>query len=71
MQEMQADSHFMSEEFDIDADSDSYEKITVPDFDGGRNSRFIHDFNSVSDLPLWGSERTHLVQEKRYCLLNV
>lgn len=45
---LQSDSHFMNEEFEIDADADSYEKITVPDFDGGRSSRFIHDFNSVS-----------------------
>lgn len=51
-----SDSQFMNEEFEIDADSDSYEKITVPDFDGGRSSRFIHDFNSVSsnhNIVLW------------------
>lgn len=39
-------AHFINEEFDIDGDQDSYEKITVPTFDGGRNSRFIHDFNA-------------------------
>uniref|UniRef100_A0A1B6EQE7 Integral membrane protein 2 n=1 Tax=Cuerna arida TaxID=1464854 RepID=A0A1B6EQE7_9HEMI len=37
---------FMREEFDIDGDSYSYEKIFVPTFNGGRSSRFIHDFNA-------------------------
>lgn len=41
-----AESHYLKEEFDIDGDSNSYEKITVPNFDGGRSSRFIHDFNA-------------------------
>ncbi|KAK9509910.1 hypothetical protein O3M35_004800 [Rhynocoris fuscipes] len=33
---------FFREEFEID---DSYEKISVPDFSGGKYSRFIHDFS--------------------------
>lgn len=34
------------EEFDFDLDTDLYEKITVPDFNGGRRGRFIHDFSA-------------------------
>lgn len=34
------------EEIDMDLDSDMYEKITVPDFTGGRRGRFIHDFSA-------------------------
>lgn len=34
------------EEVDLDLDSDMYEKITVPDFTGGRRGRFIHDFSA-------------------------
>lgn len=32
---------YLKEDFEID---DSYEKISVPDFNGGRHSKFIHDF---------------------------
>ncbi|XP_054282849.1 integral membrane protein 2C-like [Macrosteles quadrilineatus] len=38
-------SRFLNEEFDIDGEASSYEKITVPNFEGGRSSRFVHDFN--------------------------
>lgn len=38
--------NFLREEFEIDTEEESYEKITVPDFVGGKRSRFIHDFNS-------------------------
>lgn len=41
---------FFREEFEIDEVS---EKITVPDFSGGRRSRFIHDFKTVSFLFLY------------------
>ncbi|GAB6019865.1 hypothetical protein CHUAL_001404 [Chamberlinius hualienensis] len=34
------------EEVDLDLDTDMYEKITVPDFNGGRRGRFIHDFSA-------------------------
>lgn len=34
------------EEYELDTEDESYEKITVPDFAGGRRSRFIHDFNA-------------------------
>uniref|UniRef100_A0A069DRS8 Integral membrane protein 2 n=1 Tax=Panstrongylus megistus TaxID=65343 RepID=A0A069DRS8_9HEMI len=33
---------FYHEEFEID---DTYEKISVPEFSGGKNSRFVHDFS--------------------------
>lgn len=36
---------FFSEEFDLDlSDDESYAKIDVPDFRGGRSGRFLHDF---------------------------
>ena len=36
---------YYKEEIEID---ETYEKITVPDFSGGKKSRFIHDFIYVS-----------------------
>jgi len=39
------DAHYINEEFDISGDVDGYEKITVPNSDGGHSSRYIHDFN--------------------------
>ncbi|KZC12232.1 Integral membrane protein 2C [Dufourea novaeangliae] len=33
------------ERFEIDLVNENYEKIDVPDFRGGRQGRFIHDFN--------------------------
>lgn len=41
-------SNFFKEKFEIDLEYESYEKIDVPDFRGGRRGRFIHDFNIVS-----------------------
>ncbi|XP_044742573.1 integral membrane protein 2C [Chrysoperla carnea] len=35
---------FLREDFEIDLDDEHYEKIDVPDFQGGRKGRFIHDF---------------------------
>lgn len=40
---------FLKQEFELDLESDKYEKINVPDFKGGRRGRFIHDFNAVSE----------------------
>lgn len=40
--------NFFTERFEIDLDTEHYEKIDVPDFRGGRQGRFIHDFNIVS-----------------------
>lgn len=42
------EDNFLKQEFDLDLESDKYEKINVPDFGGGRRGRFIHDFNAVS-----------------------
>lgn len=39
---------FLKERFEIDLENEHYEKIDVPDFHGGRQGRFIHDFNIVS-----------------------
>lgn len=36
---------FFKERFEMDLENDLYEKIEVPDFRGGRQGRFIHDFN--------------------------
>lgn len=36
---------FFKEHFEIDLENEHYEKIDVPDFHGGRQGRFIHDFN--------------------------
>ncbi|KAG7208359.1 hypothetical protein KM043_014594 [Ampulex compressa] len=36
---------FFKERFEIDLENEHYEKIDVPDFRGGRQGRFIHDFN--------------------------
>ncbi|KAF7379757.1 hypothetical protein HZH68_016705 [Vespula germanica] len=36
---------FLKERFEIDLENEHYEKIDVPDFHGGRQGRFIHDFN--------------------------
>ncbi|CAK9798587.1 Integral membrane protein 2C [Anthophora plagiata] len=36
---------FFKERFEIDLENGHYEKIDVPDFRGGRQGRFIHDFN--------------------------
>lgn len=40
------DGDYFQEEFELDLENDSYEKIDVPDFRDGRRGRFIHDFNS-------------------------
>ncbi|CAL7951382.1 unnamed protein product [Xylocopa violacea] len=37
--------NFFKERFEIDLENEQYEKIDVPDFRGGRQGRFIHDFN--------------------------
>ena len=37
----------LEEEFELDLEFDSYEKIEVPDFARGRRGRFIHDFSLV------------------------
>ncbi|XP_032674005.1 integral membrane protein 2C [Odontomachus brunneus] len=37
--------NFFNERFEIDLENEHYEKIDVPDFRGGRQGRFIHDFN--------------------------
>ncbi|EZA58658.1 Integral membrane protein 2B, partial [Ooceraea biroi] len=37
--------NFFKERFEIDLENEHYEKIDVPDFRGGRQGRFIHDFN--------------------------
>ncbi|XP_053978459.1 integral membrane protein 2B [Hylaeus anthracinus] len=36
---------FFKERFEIDLENEDYERIDVPDFRGGRQGRFIHDFN--------------------------
>ncbi|XP_033365638.1 uncharacterized protein LOC117242806 isoform X1 [Bombus vosnesenskii] len=36
---------FFKERFEIDLENEHYEKIDVPDFRGGRQGRFVHDFN--------------------------
>nr|XP_018907862.1 PREDICTED: uncharacterized protein LOC109037579 isoform X2 [Bemisia tabaci] len=36
----------VQEDFDLDVADGNYEKITVPSFSGGPNTRFIHDFNA-------------------------
>lgn len=41
---------FFKERFEIDLENEHYEKIDVPDFRGGRQGRFVHDFNIVSML---------------------
>lgn len=41
-------NNFFKERFEIDLENERYEKIDVPDFRGGRQGRFIHDFNIVS-----------------------
>ncbi|XP_043252319.1 uncharacterized protein LOC122397282 [Colletes gigas] len=38
-------SSFFKEQFEIDLENEHYEKIYVPDFRGGRQGRFIHDFS--------------------------
>lgn len=38
---------FFDEEFDIDTESEQYERIEVPDFSNGRRGRYIHDFSMV------------------------
>lgn len=40
--------NFFKERFEIDLENEHYEEIDVPDFRGGRQGRFIHDFNNVS-----------------------
>lgn len=37
--------NYLKERFEIDLENEHYEKIDVPDFRGGRQGRFIHDFN--------------------------
>jgi len=44
---LSADQPMFDEDFDIDVEK-NYASVRVPDFSGGRNGRFIHDFNSVS-----------------------
>lgn len=39
-------SSFFKEQFEFDLENEHYEKIDVPDFRGGRQGRFIHDFNT-------------------------
>lgn len=39
-------NNYFQEEFELDLDTDKYEKIDVPDFKDGRSGRFIHDFNT-------------------------
>ena len=39
------DKNFFKERFEIDLENEHYEKIDVPDFRGGRQGRFVHDFN--------------------------
>jgi integral membrane protein 2B len=41
-------TNYFMEHFEIDLEHDNYEKIDVPNFRGGRQGRFIHDFNNVS-----------------------
>lgn len=41
---------FFKERFEIDLENEQYEKIDVPDFRGGRQGRFIHDFYIVSSM---------------------
>ncbi|XP_022903049.2 integral membrane protein 2B [Onthophagus taurus] len=36
----------LTEELELDVLRGEYEKITVPDFEDGRNGRFVHDFNN-------------------------
>ncbi|XP_033201752.1 uncharacterized protein LOC117163520 [Bombus vancouverensis nearcticus] len=36
---------FFKERFEIDLENEHYEKIDVPNFRGGRQGRFVHDFN--------------------------
>lgn len=43
--ELDKEEKYFHEDFEIE---DCYEKITVPDFSGGRRSKFIHDFKTVS-----------------------
>ncbi|XP_020282861.1 integral membrane protein 2B [Pseudomyrmex gracilis] len=38
-------NNFFKERLEIDLENEHYEKIDVPDFRGGRQGRFIHDFN--------------------------
>lgn len=48
MAESQLKENFFKQGFELDLETESYEKIDVPDFGGGRKGRFIHDFNTVS-----------------------
>jgi len=45
-------NNFFKERFEIDLENEHYEKIDVPDFRGGRQGRFIHDFNIVSQYSI-------------------
>ena len=40
--------NLFKERFEIDLEAEDYEQIDVPDFRGGRQGRFIHDFTNVS-----------------------
>ncbi|XP_058803397.1 integral membrane protein 2B [Phymastichus coffea] len=42
---IQNSENYFKERFEIDLENEYYEKIDVPDFRGGRQGRFIHDFN--------------------------
>lgn len=45
---IQNPDNYFKERFEMDLENEYYEKIDVPDFRGGRQGRFIHDFNIVS-----------------------
>ncbi|XP_066589187.1 integral membrane protein 2C [Prorops nasuta] len=45
MQKALPEINFFQEQFEFDLENGNYEKIDVPDFRGGREGRFIHDFN--------------------------
>ncbi|XP_011494999.1 PREDICTED: integral membrane protein 2C [Ceratosolen solmsi marchali] len=42
---MTTTKNYFMEHFEIDLENENYEKIDVPDFHGGRQGRFIHDFS--------------------------
>jgi hypothetical protein len=48
------------EEFEMDLKSGAYEKMFVPEFERGRSSKFIHDFQAVSITSMSGY--TYLVE---------
>lgn len=48
----------VQEDFDLDLADGNFEKITVPSFRGGPNTRFIHDFNNNKTGIVDFSQRT-------------